>query len=145
MANLVENDGSYVLPSLPPASNLLINCRSEGLTFTPKFLNPVPLLSGIAYGMDFYANEPLPWGGLAGSAISGQVTYTGNGVAGAEVRPQEAGFVTMTDDAGNYQFTNFPGGTYLVVPRKDNCTFFPPNRSVVINSANSNANDFARA
>ena len=65
-----------------------------------------------------------------------------NGVAGAEVRG--GGMVTTTDASGNYQFTNFPSGTYTITARKDFWAFSPSSLSVTVSSANSSGNNFAR-
>lgn len=138
-----ESDGAYALTDLPATNSYTVKCMADGLTFTAQFANPVAVVPGDAYGKDFYANEPLPPGfGTPTFALSGQVTDAGSGVVGAEVRA--GGLVTTTDTSGNYQFTNFPGGTYTLVPRKDDWTFSPASQGVTLTSANAGGNNFAR-
>ena len=136
------SDGSYVIANLPSTNSYTLQCRGEGLTFSPQFVSPISLLAGNAYGKDFYANEPLLWGGLPGFTISGQITYAGAAVAGAVVRA--GGFTTATDWLGNYQITNLPSGAYMTIPSKDNWTFVPTSRMVILSSTHSTGNDFSR-
>ncbi|HTL59116.1 MAG TPA: carboxypeptidase regulatory-like domain-containing protein [Candidatus Limnocylindrales bacterium] len=137
-----ESDGSYVLTDLPTNASYTVSCAASGLTFTPQFTNPVPLASGAAYGIDFYANQALPTGVGNAFVISGQVTDPVNGAAGVEVRG--AGIVTTTDGSGNYQLTNILNGTYTVAPSNSFWTFSPASRSVTVSSANSTGNNFSR-
>lgn len=137
-----ESDGSYVLTDLPTNASYTVSCAASGLTFTPQFTNPVSLLAGAAYGIDFYANQPLSQAGGSTFVLSGQVTDPVNGAAGVEVRG--GGMVTTTDSSGNYQLTNFVNGTYILVPSNAFWTFSPATRSVTISSANSTGNNFSR-
>ena len=131
-------DGTYVLRNLAPTTSYTVTCSKTDLTFTPQFTDPLPLGFGYAYGADFYANQLA----VAAYTLSGQVTDPVNGVAGAEVRG--GGMVTATDASGNYQFTNFPSGTYTITARKDFWAFSPSSLSVTVSSANSSGNNFAR-
>ena len=137
-----ESDGSYVLTDLTPGNSYVVNCQSDGLTFTPQFSNPVSLANTNAYGIDFYANQLLPGGGGTTFTISGQVTDGGLGVAGAEVRG--GGMLATTDSGGNFVFSNLVNGSYTLTPRKDNWTFSPATLNVNISSANSTGNNFSR-
>src|SRR5262249_32722941 len=96
-----ESDGSYVLTDLPTNASYTVSCATAGLTFTPQFTNPVSLVSSAAFGIDFYANQPLVIGGGNTYVVSGQVTDPANGAAGVEVRG--GGMMTTTDASGNYQ------------------------------------------
>jgi hypothetical protein len=137
-----ESDGSYVLTDLPTNATYTVSCAAAGLTFTPQFTNPVSITSGAAYGIDFYANQPLVLGGGNTYIVSGQVTDPVNGAPGVEVRG--GGMLATTDSSGNYQLTNFLNGTYPVVPSNAFWTFSPASRSVAISSANSTGNNFSR-
>jgi len=138
-----DSDGTYVLTDLTASDSYLLKCQRDGLTFTSQFANPVSLPDADAFGLDFYANESLPGGGGANTfVLSGQVTYGGAGVSGAEARA--GGKVVITDASGNYLFTNLPAGNYTVTPRKDAWTFSPANRVVTLSSANSTGNNFSR-
>jgi hypothetical protein len=138
-----DSDGSYVLTDLSFSGSYTVNCQSDGLTFTAQFANPVSLASGNAFGMDFYANQPLPGGAGTTYSISGQVTDGSTGVAGVEVRG--GGMLDTTDSGGNFQLTNFVNGTYTLTPRNNAWTFSPATRSVTISSANSTGNNFSRS
>ena len=137
-----ESDGSYVLTDLPTNASYTVSCAASGFSFTPQFTNPVPLSSGSAYGIDFYADQALPIGGGNLFVVSGQVTDPLNGAASVEVRG--AGMVTTTDGSGNYQLTNVLNGNYTLVPSNASWTFSPPTRSVTVSSANSTGNNFSR-
>lgn len=135
-----DSDGSYVLTDLPLSNSYIGNCMAAGFTFTPQFTNPISLAEDF-YGADFYANQSLPGGGTKFS-ISGQVTDPVNGVAGVEVRG--GGMATTTDNSGNFILTNFINGDYTIVPQNSGWSFSPANLSVIINSANSTGDNFAR-
>ena len=119
-----------------------MNCASNGLTFTRQFASPVSVAGGIAYGIDFYANQPLAGGSGTTFAISGQVTDAGTAVAGAELRC--GGMLATTDSSGNYEFTNFISGNYTITVAKEGWAFSPASRTVTVNSSDSTGNNFAR-
>lgn len=138
-----DSDGSYGLTDLPSTNSYTVLCARDGLTFTAQFSNPVTVSAGNAYGIDYYANEPLPNGGGGTTyAASGQVTYAGKGVAGAEVRG--GGLLAVTDASGNFRLTNLLDGSYTLVPKHDLWGFSPGLRNVTISSADSTGNNFAR-
>ncbi len=62
-----ESDGSYVLAGLPLGS-ATVSAAKDGLSFTPRFTNPVPVTEFNAFGVDFTANEP--WTGGGGTVAS---------------------------------------------------------------------------
>ncbi len=62
-----QSDGSYVLAGLPIGA-ATVTAVKDGLTFTPRFTNPVPVTEFNAFGVDFTANEP--WTGGGGTAAS---------------------------------------------------------------------------
>lgn len=138
-----DSEGMYALTDLASTNAYTVQCARAGLTFSNQFPNPVSVVSGDAYGKDFYALETLSGGGGLGTLkISGQVTDGGVGVAGVEVCA--GGRLAITDGAGNYQLTNLVNGTYAVVPRRESWTFSPSSQAVTLTSADSGGNDFAR-
>jgi hypothetical protein len=138
-----DTDGSYVLAGLNISNSYSLNCRGDGLTFTPQFSNPVTLTSsGITYGKDFFANELLPWGRGTTFSLSGRVAYGGAGVPHVEIRAD--GLITTTDLSGYYQFTNLPAGAYILTPAKENWQFSPASIPVNISSIDSTSNNFTR-
>lgn len=62
-----ESNGSYVLAGLPIGSTT-VTAVKDGLTFTPRFTNPVAITDFNAFGIDFTANEP--WTGGGGTVAS---------------------------------------------------------------------------
>lgn len=62
-----ESDGSYVLAGLPIGSTT-VTAVKDGLTFTPRFTNPVPVTEFNTFGADFTVNEP--WTGGGGTVAS---------------------------------------------------------------------------
>jgi hypothetical protein len=138
-----DSEGTYALTDLGSTNAYTVQCARAGLTFSNQFPNPVSVVSGNAYGKDFYALEPLSGGGGLGALkISGQVTEGGVGVAGVEVHG--GGWLAITDGSGNYQLTNLVSGTYAIVPRKESWTFSPSSQTVTLTSTDSGGNDFTR-
>lgn len=60
-----DTNGAYILAGLGSTNTYTVSCAATGLTFTAQFSNPVSLASGNVYGVDFFANQPLPGGGTA--------------------------------------------------------------------------------
>lgn len=56
------SDGSYQLSGLAPG-NVTVTAFKDGLSFAPRFGNPVSLTELNAFGIDFTANEPWSGGG----------------------------------------------------------------------------------
>jgi hypothetical protein len=137
-----ESDGTYILTDLASANSYTVTCAAAGLTFTPQFQNPLSVSAGDVYGADFYADQPTGSGGSSGFAISGQIKDPLNGASGIEVRA--GGIVVTTDSSGNYQFVNFPNGTYTLVPQRSGWVFSPSSRTVTVAAANATGNNFLR-
>lgn len=139
---LTESDGSYALTDLDAANDWVVNCQKEGLTFAAQFANPVSVVGGDAYGMDFHANESLPAPGGSTYSISGQVTDGANGVAGAEV--SAGGLRAVTGANGNFTLANVVNDVYTLTVRHERWSFTPESRIVTIRGANSSGNNFIR-
>ena len=137
-----KSDGTYVFTGLASTNAFTLECAADGLTFSRQFSNPVVVLSGDSFGKDFYAVESLPVRiGLPTYSVSGHVSYAGEGVA--EVELGAGGLVVTTDWSGDFQFTNLTSGTYSLIPRKENWSFAPATRTIVVNS-NLTGIDFSR-
>ncbi len=136
-----ESDGSYALAGLEAAEGWTVYCRMDGLTLTAQFINPVSVLTGSAYGKDFFVNESLPSPGGTTYAILGQVTDGASGVAGVEV--SAGGIFAITDASGKYTISNLVNGAYTLAARADTWSFTPTNSTVTISGANV-TNNFAR-
>lgn len=66
-------DGSYVLPGLPPGG-VTVTAAKDGLSFAPRFANPVQVTEFNVFGMDFTAMEPWSGGGTMASVSPYQIT-----------------------------------------------------------------------
>jgi hypothetical protein len=76
--------------------------------------------------------------------ITGKVAQNGAALSGASVQLSGSQNATaVTDQTGNYQFTNIPPGQYSVQAGKAGYTFSPASISVGISGASSRGNDFA--
>lgn len=64
-----QSDGSYVLAGLP-LGGVTVTAAKDGLTFAPRFSNPVQVTEFNAFGIDFTANEPWTGGGGTVASVS---------------------------------------------------------------------------
>lgn len=107
----------------PPAAELGAWSVVVTRNGAPLFTLPFTILSATSY------------------AISGQVTFAGNGFMGVGMTlngSQEA--LAVTDVSGNYSLTASGGGTYTVTPGLPGYVFTPPNQVFHELAANQTAN-----
>lgn len=115
-------DGTYtVTPSL------------SGYGFTPS--SRTVMVNGADVGSQNFV-------GGTGYSISGRIaTSSGAAMAGVTVT-RSGGATTTTNSAGYYTLNNVPNGSYIITPTQAGKTFSPATRTVVINGANSAAQNF---
>lgn len=70
----------------------------------------------------------------SGATVSGTLTQFGKPVPNALIRLEAEGVrsETFSDAEGRFVFTAVPAGTYTVVPQKQDTTFLPESRTVVV-------------
>jgi len=131
-------DGTYSFTNLPPGNYTLVQTQPPRYGSSTANLIPVTLTPAGVVNQDF--GETL--GRLAGTVyadannngtrdpgerpISGvTVTLTGTDVGGTAVVDPATNlpFVTTTDAAGNYLFTNLPAGTYTITETQPTAYF----------------------
>lgn len=108
------SDGSYILAGMPSGSYTVTAIKS-GYALAAEFANPLSVTSDRA-DINFNAGQSF-------FTISGQVTDSGVGVAGALV--SDGTRTEPTDSAGNYTLYNVPNGSYTLTATKTNSTFSP--------------------
>ena len=63
-----DSDGTYVLAGVATGSVPTVTVTKAGLTFTPRFTNPVQVTQLNAFGIDFTADQP--WSGGGGNVMA---------------------------------------------------------------------------
>ena len=96
-------------------------------------------VSGIGRRIDYAYYDRLAPGT---SAISGQVTSLGSGIANVVV--SDGVRSAFTDQYGMYVVKHVPPGTYTLTPSRSSLVFSPSSRTVTVNAGrNLNRQDFA--
>jgi hypothetical protein len=84
--------------------------------------------------------QPTP---VSTGTVFGKVTAGGSGLSGVTVNMAGARYSsTITDQNGNYAFTNLPAGSYTLVPVKTGYTFSPAQISLDVNDTKVTGQDF---
>lgn len=63
-----DSDGTYVLAGVATGSSHTVTATKAGLTFTPRFTNPVQVTQLNAFAIDFTADQP--WSGGGGNVMA---------------------------------------------------------------------------
>lgn len=78
-------------------------------------------------------------------SVSGTVSSNGSALAGVTITLSGTSTVSATTDAGgNYSFTGLANGSYTLTPSLAGRSFAPAIASVMVNNANSSANNFSQ-
>jgi RHS repeat-associated protein len=94
----------------------------------------VSIMANTARDFTLFAVSPSP------NKILGNIRSNGAALAGVTV--SAPGFTAVTDQQGNYVFTNLGGGTYILTPGLPGYSFSPVSRTVTLSGANSTNQDF---
>ncbi len=131
-STVTDVNGNYSFPNLLTGGDFTVTPTRAGYQFAPPNRSVTNLQS----------NQTANFAATAIYTISGQITFNGSGLSGANVvLSGGASNSTTTDANGNYSFATLPsGGNYTVTPSLTGYTFDPVNRSFTNIQANQLAN-----
>lgn len=126
-----EGQGDYTLAGVANGT-YTVTASSSNFTFAPVS-QTVTIQAAPIGGVNFTATAAVPV-----FSISGSVTLAGKGLAGATVSDGTASVVT--DNAGNYTFSNLPAGNYTLTASDPAYTFTPASQQLTLSTNASGVN-----
>jgi hypothetical protein len=125
-----DDSGHFAFASVPEGVYWVVPNKSD-YEFDPPRQNAV-VASGNVTGINFIATKETE---QQTYSISGNISPVAGGSHTTVSLTGATNASTITDDTGNFRFTNLPNGTYKVTPTKDQYTFNPSSRTTTVSSA----------
>jgi hypothetical protein len=133
-----DASGNFSFPSLVNGIYTVIPSKA-GYVFNPTSSAQIVNSANIT-NVDFIATAST----ASTYTISGGVAASGAALQGVIMTLTGSSSATAaTDASGSYSFTGLINGNYTVKPGKAGYTFTPPNKSLILNSANISGQDFS--